>query len=94
MQMPWTKLEKKTQRTFTELSTYFDGLIKGNYRKMMDQLNIVKKSEQFKHNDHERRIAKLEGCFKEKLEEYKAYLAEDERQAAKEVEELYGVEDR
>lgn len=72
MKMPWTKsidrLELKIQKTFSDFRRYVDGAIEKSYEKSQKNYYTMTRSEQFKHNDHKRRLIVLETILKEKVD--------------------------
>jgi hypothetical protein len=92
MEFPWTKLEKKVATALDNLLKRLDSGDKQTFEKMMKQLNLVKTSEQTKHNRNEQRLNDLEGAIEKQLEAYKKLLDDREKEAAKEADERLGVE--
>lgn len=88
--MPWTKgrdqLSAKMQNTFDKMSEVILDGQKATQESIMKALNIVKKSEQIKHNRLDARIIELECCFKGELEHYRKTLELRERSAATDAE--------
>ena len=90
MRMPWTKaidlLSVKMQKTFDKMSRV---LIEGDklaYIKIMEQVNIFKRSEQIKYNRVNARLIELETCFKGELDHYRKTILMLERAAATDAE--------
>jgi hypothetical protein len=69
--MPWTiaieALEKKVENTFSDFKNYVDDRIEKRYEDAKKAINLVNRSEQFKHNDHKKRLNVLEEINREEV---------------------------
>ena len=92
MKWTWKRLEVKVERTFLDMKAYVDKRAdmagEAFYKKAMAQLNIIKKSEQIKHNGHERRLQALEQIHKEEIEEVYQKNLDQELRAAEEADKV------
>jgi hypothetical protein len=74
MRLPWTKalerLDAKVHNTFTDFRKYVDKAIKEQHEKSQKAYYTLAKSEQFKHNDHKRRLIVLETILKDQVDSH------------------------
>ena len=90
MKWPWTKFEIKTASAIVNLKMMLDKKIvdsaMSTHETTMAQINILKRSDQIKHNRLNQRLIALETCFKDNLEAYYKRLDQLEIDAAKDAE--------
>jgi len=86
MKMPWTKaiesLEKKVQTTFDKYGRSHQESMKALHLKIMEQIQIVKRSEQIKHNRTSDRFMELEEIFKAELAHYRHLRAKEQKEGS------------
>jgi hypothetical protein len=91
MKTPWTKaierLEKKLTHTLVDFRKYIDSQVEKRYEDSKKAINLVNRSEQFKHNGHERRLTVLEDILKEEVAKIHDRNLQQEVIAAEEIEE-------
>ena len=74
MKTPWRKTEDRVASAIVNLKVMFDSKIKQGadqgFEKMMNSLNLFKKSEHIRYGRFEKRIIAMEACLKVQLEGY------------------------
>ena len=86
MKWPWKEFEERTTMAIVNPKNMMEAKIvkssQMDHDLIMGQLNMIKKSDQIKHNRLEQRLIALENCFKESLEKYQKSLEDQEKRAA------------